>query len=42
MSVELEPMGTLTITMGKKVVFPSSPLGKRLVIDFADVTLEAH
>jgi hypothetical protein len=42
MSVELELIGTLTITMGTKVFFPSSPAGTRLVIDFADVTLEGE
>jgi hypothetical protein len=38
--MELKPLGTLTITMGKTIALPTTPVGRRMIIDFADVTLD--
>ena len=38
--MELAPLGTMTITMGKTLFMANAPVGARLVIDFTDVTIQ--
>ena len=39
-AIELVPLGKLTVTTGKTVFMPGTAAGTRLVIDFADVTID--
>ncbi|MGH7282494.1 MAG: DUF3237 domain-containing protein [Polyangiaceae bacterium] len=38
--MELSPLGTMTITMGKTLFMASAPVGSRLIIDFVDVAIQ--
>ena len=40
--MELAPLGTMVITMGASVFMPNVPAGTRVVIDFADVSIEGE
>lgn len=42
MGLEMVPLGTLKITMGKRAFMPGSPAGTRLVIDFAEISLDGE
>ncbi len=38
--MEIQPLGTMTITMGKTLFIANAPVGARLVIDFVDVVVK--
>lgn len=42
MGLELQPLGTMKITMGKRAFMPNSPVGTRLVIDFAEISFDGE
>ena len=40
--MELQPLGTMIITMGKTLFMPGAPVGSRLVIDFVDIAIQGE
>jgi hypothetical protein len=42
MSIELIPLGTLTITTGETTMIPNCPAGTRLAVDMKEVRLEGE
>jgi hypothetical protein len=42
MTLETVHLGTLVVTMGKSVFMEGTPAGTRLVIDFAEITLDGE
>ena len=42
MSIELVPLGTMTITLGPPLFIPDTPRGTRVVVDVVDCTLEGE
>jgi len=40
--LELDPLGTLTLTMGETIRIPETPSGLRIIVEFPSITWEAE